>query len=62
MKTLRKLYYRLIPTYKRVDFKVCTWEAGDILIKGNPKWRIAKEDGHLSYPFVALEIRERIYE
>lgn len=62
MKAFRKLYYKLIPTYKRIDFKIVSWDEGDKLIKSNPKWKIAKEDQGLTYPFVALELRERIFE
>jgi hypothetical protein len=59
---LKRLYYKIFPTYKRIDFKVCTWEEADKLIKENPKWSIAKEDAGLTYPLVAIEIKERIYE
>ena len=62
MKWLRKIYYKLVPTYKRVEYTVCTWDEGDKLIKENPNWVIAKEDQDYGYPFVALEIKERVIE
>ena len=62
MKWLRKIYYRLVPTYKRVEYTVRTWDDADKLIKENPNWVIAKEDGNYTYPWVALEIKERITE
>ena len=62
MKWLRKIYYQLVPTYRRLDFKVCTWDEGDKLIKENSNWVIAKEDANYSYPLVALEIKERVIE
>ncbi len=62
MKFLRRLYYRLVPTYKRVDFIICTWDQGDELIKKNPEWQIAEEDKNYMYPMVALEITKRITE
>lgn len=62
MKAFRKLYYKLVPTYKRLDFKIVTWDEGDKLIKSNPKWKIAKENQGLRFPLVALEITERITE
>lgn len=62
MKQLRKLYFALIPTYKRVDFKMCTWTEADRVIKSDHRWRIAPEDQNVNYPYVAIEIRERITE
>ncbi len=57
----QKTYYKLVPTYKRVDFKICSWEEADQLIRKNNNWVIAKEDEKLNYPLVAIEIKERIF-
>jgi hypothetical protein len=62
IKFIRKIYYKVIPTYKRLDFKYCTWEAADKLINEDNRWSIAKEDENLFYPLVAIEIKERILE
>ena len=62
MRWLRKLYYKLVPTYRRLDFKVCSWDEGERLIKENCNWVTANEDINYTYPFVALEIKERIVE
>lgn len=65
-KAIRRFYFKRFPTYKRIDFKVCTWDEGDKLIKShskpNSEWRIADEDMNYRYPLVALELRERIIE
>ena len=62
MSKIRRLYYRLFKTYRRVDFKILSWNDGDALLKGTDgsNWRIAKEDETLSWPFVALEKVERV--
>lgn len=64
MKTLRRLYFRLFPTYRRVDFKCILWDEADRLLKSpdGPNWRIAEEDAGLMPPIVALEKIERITE
>jgi hypothetical protein len=62
MKKLIRLYYLLIPTYKRLDFKIMNWVDADRLIKREPGWSIAKEDETLGYPLVAIQKKVRIYE
>ena len=65
-RAIRRFYFKHVPTYRRIDLKVCTWDQGDKLIKShtnpNTEWRIADEDIDFQYPFVALELRERIIE
>ncbi len=62
MKYIKRIYYKLIPTYRRLELRTCTWTEGDRLIKENPdqNWSIAKEDQHVTYPIVILERKERI--
>jgi hypothetical protein len=65
-KAIRRSYFKRFPSYRRLDFKVCTWDEGDKLIKShsdsNTEWRIAVEDFSYRYPLVALELVERIIE
>ena len=69
MKLLRRLYYKLFPTYRQIELKVLDWDNADKLIKAasvfkepEQQWHIAKEDCGMSFPMVALERRKRVTE
>lgn len=64
MKKLRQFYYRLFPTFIRLDFRVYHWYDAENLLRSEdgPNWRIAKEDAGLRPPLVALERVKRITE
>lgn len=69
MKKLRRLYYRLFPTYKRLELKFCSYAEADELIKSNDarsfpfKWYLAKEeDTNHVIGMVYIERKERIWE
>jgi hypothetical protein len=68
MRTLRRLFFKLFPTYRRLELRVCSWDEADKLIKAadgtgaENEWHIAKEDEGMSFPMVALERRRRIVE
>ena len=65
---LRKLYYKIFPTYRRLELKFVNYSEGDKLIRqsaGKPeseKWVIAKpeEDRNRRLGMVYLERKERI--
>lgn len=71
MKFFIRLYYKLFPTYRRLEVKLFAYSDADKLIRenaGKPKheqWVLAKEeDNHVVNvfaPTVWLERRERIY-
>lgn len=50
MKALRKLYYRIFPTYKVLELQFVTYEQGDAMIKAtcnkpeNERWVLAEEE------------------
>ena len=68
MKSLRKLFLKLFPRYRRLEFKACSYAEGDRLIResvGKPEseqWVLAKEEdsNHAIGLVVMLERRERI--
>lgn len=74
MKWIKRLYFKLVPTYKRTEFGSFPWSLADRMIKDNEgkpeheKWIIAKEEDSnfrpLSFiePHVYLEKRIRILE
>ncbi len=69
MKALRKLWYKIFPTYKQLELKVCSWDEADKVIRNGGKsndleqhWHIAKEDEGMMFPLVAIERRKRITE
>ncbi len=68
IKQLRIWYYLLVPTYRRLDLKLCSYAEANLLIKTNcvaaeeDQWHIAKEeDDNRHYGYVWLERKERIY-
>ena len=44
MNELRKLYYRLFPTYKETDVQFVSYTESNDLMTENRKWRISKKD------------------
>lgn len=70
MSTLRKIYYRLVKRYRRLEFKSCTYAEADRLIKATydkpeaDQWVIATEEDRNfiggMVGLVFLERRERI--
>lgn len=67
MKTLRKIYYKLFPTFKRLELQCMRYDEADQLIKRNigkapeQQWDIAKEeDTNTVYGIVYLERKIRI--
>lgn len=69
MKTLRRIYYIIFPTYKRLELKRLSYRDADILLRANEfmseenKWHIAKEeDTNEIIGIVYLERKVRITE
>lgn len=72
MKWIIRFYYKLIPTYNRLELKLFSWEEADKLLRENEgklesqQWHLAKEDNNhaveLFMPTVWLERKERVYE
>jgi hypothetical protein len=70
MKTLRKLFLKLFPVYRRLEFRAVDYREGDRLIRqsaGKPekeKWVLAKEEdfNRAIGLIVMLERKERILE
>jgi hypothetical protein len=67
MKIFKIIYYKIFPTFKQIELKVCSWDDADKIIREGGKskniddhWHIAKEDVGMSFPFVAIERRKRI--
>ena len=67
MKTLKKIYFKIFKKYRRTDFRACTWEEGDALLRANvgkpesEQWRIAdEENGNRLMRIVYLERRVRV--
>ncbi len=71
MKWLRRLFFRLIPCYRRLEIKMFTYAQADDLLDANEgkpeseQWRLAPEEDD-NHPDVAgwivlLERRERIW-
>lgn len=68
IKWFRRLYYQLIPTYKRLELKLCSYGEADVLIRQNAQfedktqhWVLAKEeDTNRFYGYVYIERKERI--
>ncbi len=69
MKRLRRIYFKLFPTYKEIEVKCFTWAQADDLMKseiGKPakeRWAISKEeDNNPTFDMVYLCRKERITE
>lgn len=69
MKALRRLYYRVFPTYVRCELRFVRFDEGNALICDNAerdeaqRWRIAKEeDTNREFGRVYLERRVRVRE
>ena len=67
MKLLKKLYYRLIPTYKILEEKCVTYKEGDKMIRESKdksefeKWALSpKEDYNIFFGMVYLCRKSRI--
>lgn len=67
---IRKLWYWLVPTYERLNYRMLTENQADKLIRETDhlypeeeRWRIAKENDQLlkfGLPVVRIERRRRI--
>ncbi len=69
IKRLKKLYYSMFKTYRRLEFKVFSYKDADILLKENEgkseeeQWHLAKEeDTNTFYGYVCLERKVRVWE
>ncbi len=69
MKLLKRLWYRLVPTYRRLELRCVTYAHGDTLIRGSAekpeskRWKLAtfEEDRNRRIGFVFIERRERVW-
>ena len=70
MRLIRRLYYRLFTTYKRLELRKCSYAEGDALVTGSffkdeaEQWQLAipEEDKNQAFDVVFLERRVRIRE
>ncbi len=67
MKAIRRVWFKIFPTYKRLELKFCKYSEADALMRLNEKnpeeqqWRLAKEEDKNFQPgMVYIERRVRI--
>jgi hypothetical protein len=67
MNTLRRLFFKIVPCYRRLEHRFVSYKDADMLIRNSAgkseslQWRIAPEEDHNPLrSWVHIERRERI--